>query len=99
MDLRYLVDARRYAESTIGLLRNVPQQRPDPIAQRDAMNNIGVIQSRLEHLDSPLRASLAQPLQKALAAAQEGQLGLTLAYMEGVRELLKPAEDASAASR
>ncbi|MFL5385003.1 MAG: hypothetical protein ACJ8GN_20985 [Longimicrobiaceae bacterium] len=98
MDHRYLVDARRYSDSTIGLLRNVPQQRPDPIAQRDAVSNLGVIQSRLEHLDPALRDLLAEPLQEALAAAQAGQLGLTLAYMESVQKVLKAAEDASAAS-
>jgi hypothetical protein len=89
-------DARRYAESTIRLLQAVPQQRPDAVAERDAKNNIEVIQSRLKHLEPALRDTLALILERALAAAQNSQLGLTLAYMERARDLLAESDPSAA---
>lgn len=81
-------NARRYAESTIRLLEALPHQRPDLVAQRDAKNNIEVIQSRLEHLEAALRDPLAIILENALLAAKNSQLGLTLAYVEQARDIL-----------
>jgi hypothetical protein len=52
------------------------------------VQNIGVIQSRLDHLAPQLRDALKRPLEQALVAAQSSQLGLALAYLEKVRDLL-----------
>ena len=92
MDQRIRKDVELYADSAIRLLRAVPNQRPDPIAQREVEDKIQVMQSRLEHFDRTLRESLEKALAEGLLAARNSQLGLTLAYMERVKELLR-AED------
>jgi hypothetical protein len=94
MDERYRVDALRYAQFTIRLLERVPDQRVDPVARREALSNIEVIQSRLDHLSPALSDALSAPLRDARNAAEGQQLGLTLACMERVRDLLDQAESA-----
>ncbi len=92
MDERHRVDALRHARSTIRLLERVTSQRPDPVARRETLSNVEVIQSRLEHLGSSLGSALAAPLRQARAAADGQQLGLAFAYMKRVRDLLENAD-------
>ena len=86
MDDSYRQDVLNYAESTLRLLAQVPNQHPDPTAKRDVLSNIKVMQSRLDHLSPKLRAAISPLLQQAWDAAEGNQLGLAMTHVKGVRK-------------